>query len=191
MFKVSTWRVLVDVYVQKWQIEGVKSVHIITKSTLCADSSLGVNYARRGAARGGVDETFSRLNVSSSTLAGLSRQCHDLCSEDDSPTLHWRAGGKVHPVEQNTNNARGEITPQWRLSLKKTYKKDLGQTGNRAVWREFRLRENLQGGGREKMAWVSYEQVYTATRTRRCVRSRNAPGANSRGGGVGGKGLCR
>lgn len=48
---------------------------------------------------------------------------------------------RIHvPSNRNTNNARGKITPQWRLSLK-----DLGQSGNGTVPRHNNARKNLWG----------------------------------------------
>lgn len=71
--------------------------------------------------------------------------------KNDLPSLHWRVV-EVHPVERNTNNARGKITPQWRLSLK-----DLGQPGNRTVSRQTRHQKS--SGKRKTQVRGSYEQV--------------------------------
>lgn len=55
------------------------------------------------------------------------------------------------PRNRNTNNARGQMTPQWRLSLK-----DLGQSGNGAPARRNSARNNLWGddGTRVRRSWA-------------------------------------
>lgn len=56
-------------------------------------------------------------------------------------------------LNRNTNNARGKMTPQWRLSLK-----DLGQSGNGTVPPQNNARKNLRGHDKT-LVRRSWEQV--------------------------------
>lgn len=79
-----------------------------------------------------------------------------------------------------SNSARGKMTPQWRLSLKKKGGKISG-AGRKHSRRNGFGRKKIFRGSRKKLVWVSKLWAsYTATRTRRCFRRRNAPGANWR-----------
>lgn len=67
-----------------------------------------------------------------------------------SSLLHSRLRGFAAP-NRNTNNARGQMTPQWRLSLK-----DLGQSGNGALARQNNARNHLWGddGTQVRLSWA-------------------------------------
>lgn len=67
------------------------------------------------------------------------------------PYIH--VGENSPPRNRNTNNARGQMTPQWRLSLK-----DLGQSGNGAPARQNNARNNLRRGDRTQVR-PSWAQV--------------------------------
>lgn len=117
-----------------------------------------------------------------------------LVFEDDSPILHWRVV-EVHPVEQNTNNACGKITPQWRLSLKKKKiwgsqeielfrdkhgfkKKTFGETTNAGLsklWASYYSNSDRHGDGGVFGAETRQERIHTVDKTVCSTRSRSNP----------------